>query len=41
MGWLFSHHSRRELVTAMIKTDHTENYHQRRNPQWGVGKGSI
>lgn len=26
MGWLFSHHSRRELIAALIQTDDTENY---------------
>ncbi|WP_156294511.1 hypothetical protein [Serratia oryzae] len=26
MGWLFSHHSRRELIAALINTDETPNY---------------
>ncbi|MBC3230428.1 hypothetical protein [Serratia fonticola] len=26
MGWLFSHHSRRELIAALFQTDDTEIY---------------
>ncbi len=43
MGWLFSHRSRRELITALIQTDDTEHYHHvtlahalRGNVLWSV-----